>query len=140
MAEWWSIEVFHGELSADRWRDAYGSALDESAVTHGAVDWQWHRHRWGVVFEVSFRQEADWAAFRNLAQVRAALDAVPDRVNGLLIYRGRGGGAGVLSRRPRRPGAGAGALALPEPESERIADLTRAGDTGEAAGLTRATA
>lgn len=128
MAEWWSIEVFHGELSADRWRDAYGSALAEPAVTYGALDWQWHRHRWGVVLEICFPDEAAWAAFRNLPQVRAALDAVPDRVNGLLIYRGRGGGAGALSRRPRRPGAGAGALELPQPEAERIADLTSAGD------------
>ncbi len=140
MAEWWSIEVFHGELSADRWRDAYGSALTESAVTHGAADWEWHRNRWGVVLEISFRDEAAWTAFRDLPQVRAALDAVPDRVNGLLIYRGRGGGAGVPSRRPRRPSAGAGALELPEPESDRILDLTGTGDPGEADSLTRATA
>lgn len=124
MAEWWSIEVFHGELSADRWRDAYGAALAESAVTHGAADWQWHRHRWGVVFEVSFAGDAGWEAFRALPQVRAALDAVPDRVNGLLIYRGRGGGAGILSRKPRRPSAGAGALELPEPAAERVLDVT----------------
>jgi hypothetical protein len=58
-------------------------------------------------------------------QVRAALDAVPDRVNGLLIYRGRGGGAGVPSRKPRRPSAGAGALELPEPMPERPVDVTR---------------
>jgi hypothetical protein len=56
--------------------------------------------------------------------VQAALDAVPDPVNGLLVYRGRGGGAGA--RRPRRPkpSAGAGALELPEPVAERIFDLT----------------
>ena len=133
MAEWWSVEVFHGVLSADRWRDAYGSALEEPAVTHGAAGWEWHRHQWGVVFEVSFADERAWETFRNLPQVQAALDAVPDRVNGLLIYRGRGGGAGVLSRRPRRPSAGAGALELPEPEAERIADLTGAGDAGPVA-------
>lgn len=128
MAEWWSIEVFHGELSAERWRDAYGSALEEPAVTRGAAEWHWHRHRWGVVFEVCFPDEQSWAAFRDLPQVRAALDAVPDRVNGLLIYRGRGGAAGVPSRRPHRPGAGAGALELPEPEAERIARLASSGE------------
>jgi hypothetical protein len=125
MAEWWSIEVFHGDFSADRWRDAYSSPLIESAITHGAVDWAWHRHNWGAVFEVSFADDAGWEAFRALPQVRAALDAVPDRVNGLLIYRGRGGGAGMPSRKPRRPSAGAGALELPEPLPERPVDVTR---------------
>jgi hypothetical protein len=128
MAEWWSIEVFHGELSADRWRDGYGAELAESAVTRGALDWSWHRHSWGVVFEVCFEDETAWTAFRELPVVRAALDAVPDRVNGLLIYRGRGGGAGRPSRRPHRPGAGAGALELPEPAGERIVDLTGTGE------------
>jgi hypothetical protein len=125
MTEWWSIEVLHGGFSADRWRDSYSSALIESAITHGAVDWQWHRHSWGVVFEACFADDGDWDEFRALPQVRAALDAVPDLVNGLLIYRGRGGGAGTLSRRPRRPSAGAGALELPAPEAERLLDVVR---------------
>jgi hypothetical protein len=125
MAEWWSIEIFHGDFSARRWRDAHGAGLEESAVTHGAVDWVWHEHRWGIVLEVCFEDDAAWEAFRGLPLVRAALDAVPDRVNGLLIYRGRGGGAGARARRPRRPSAGAGALELPEPESERVLDLKR---------------
>jgi hypothetical protein len=127
MAEWWSIEVFHGEFSADRWRDTYSSPFIESAITHGATDWAWHQHRWGVVFEVCFPDDAGWEEFRGLPQVRAALDAVPDRVNGLLIYRGRGGGAGRGSRRPRRPSAGAGALELPEPAlQDLVADVTSA--------------
>lgn len=127
VAEWWSIEVFHGESSALRWRDSYREAFVESAITNGAVDWAWHEHRWGVVFEVAFEDEAQWEIFRDLPQVKAALDAVPDRVNGLLIYRGRGGGAGRPSRRPRRPSAGAGALELPEPEGESVFDLTGTG-------------
>ncbi|MBO0773375.1 MAG: hypothetical protein J2P35_18125 [Actinobacteria bacterium] len=94
MAEWWSIEVFHGEFSAENWRDTYRETLTESAVTNGAVDWAWHSHRWGVVFEASFPDDDAWETFRALPVVQAALDAVPDRVNGLLIYRGRGGGAG----------------------------------------------
>jgi hypothetical protein len=126
MAEWWSIEVFDGQFTATRWRDSYSSTLIESAIVHGAADWTWHIHRWGVVFEVSFAEDASWEAFRGLAAVRAALDAVPDPVNGLLVYRGRGGGAGAASPRRPRPTAGAGAMALPEPAAERRVDLTGA--------------
>jgi hypothetical protein len=126
MAEWWSIEVFHGELAAGRWRDAYASRLIESAVTAGATSWEWHEHQFGVVFEVEFGDEADWAEFRAIPTVQAALDAVPDPVNGLLIYQGRGGGAGAGSPRRPRPAAGAGAISLPEPGVEPRLDLTAA--------------
>lgn len=126
MGEWWSIEVFHGEFSAGRWREAHASALIESALSHGALDWTWHEHRWGVVLEVEFGEEEQWQAFRLLPAVRAALDAVPDPVNGLLVYRGRGGSAAAGKPRRPRPAAGAGALALPEPEAEPVVDLTRA--------------
>ena len=37
MAGWWSIEVFHGEVSARRWQDTSSSALIESALSHGAT-------------------------------------------------------------------------------------------------------
>jgi hypothetical protein len=114
--EWWSIEVFDGEVSAARWKDAHSSSLIESAIANGAVDWAWHEHRWGVVLEVAFTGQEQWEIFRELSSVRAALDAVPDRVNGLLVYRGRGGSAGVPSPRRPRPHAGAGAIALPAPE------------------------
>ena len=124
MAEWWSIEVFHGESSARLWRDTYSTSLIESAVTHGATNWEWHEHRWGVVFEVEFDGDAQWEGFRGLPVVRAALDAVPDPVNGLLVYRGRGGGAGSVSPRRPRPSAGAGALSLPEPGDEAVVRLT----------------
>jgi len=126
MAEWWSIEVFHGEQAAGRWRDTYASRLIESAVTAGATSWEWHEHQFGVVFEVEFATEADWAAFRAIPTVQAALDAVPDPVNGLLVYRGRGGGAGTGSPRHPRPAAGAGAMSLPEPGAEPRLDLTAA--------------
>jgi len=127
MAEWWSIEVFHGESqAASRWKDVYDTALTEAAITHGAIDWTWIEHRSGVVFEVCFTDDAQWEAFRQLPAVVAALDAVPDRVNGLLVYRGRGGGAGARRPRRPRPTAGAGAIELPEPEKERVLDLTEA--------------
>ena len=126
MAEWWSIEVFHGEIAAGRWRDTYASRLIESAVTAGATSWEWHEYRFGVVFEVAFEADADWEAFRAIPTVQAALDAVPDPVNGLLVYRGRGGGAGTGSPRHPRPAAGAGAMSLPEPGAEPWLDLTAA--------------
>jgi hypothetical protein len=94
MAEWWSIEVLHGEFSAFRWQEQHDSALIEAALTNGAVDGTWHAGRWGVVFEICFDNEEWWETFRRLPAVRAALDGVPDPVNGLLVYRGRGGGAG----------------------------------------------
>jgi hypothetical protein len=126
MAEWWAIEVFHGEFqAASRWKDAYSSSLIESAITNGAIEWAWAEHRSGVVFEVLLPDDR-WEAFRALPAVIAALDAVPDPVNGLLIYRGRGGGAGARSPRRPRPTAGAGAVELPEPEGDRVLDLTAA--------------
>jgi hypothetical protein len=140
MAEWWSIEVFHSELPASRWRDSYSATLVESAVTTGATSWEWHEHRWGVVLEIEFAGDAQWEAFRAIPAVRAALDAVPDPVNGLLVYRGRGGGAGAGSPRRPRPAAGAGAIALPEPGEQQQADLndvvpaSLAGPAGPASG------
>jgi hypothetical protein len=124
MAGWWSIEVFDGEFSAGHWRDTYASALIESAISHGATGWEWHQHQWGVVFEVEFADDARWEAFRALPVVQAALDAVPDPVNGLLVYRGRGGTAGSSAPRRPRPLVGGGAVSLPEPRDESVIDLT----------------
>ncbi|MGH3274642.1 MAG: hypothetical protein ACRDNZ_10050 [Streptosporangiaceae bacterium] len=126
MAEWWSVEVFHGEFQASRWQESYSGSLIESAISHGAADWSWIERPYGVVFEVCFPDEAGWEAFWALPAVRAALDAVPDPVNGLLIYRGRGGGAGSPSPRRPRPTAGAGAAELPGPADDPTLDLTRA--------------
>ena len=124
MAEWWSIEVSHGESSAFGWQREYDSALIEAALTNGALDGSWHADQWGVAFEVLFEHEEQWEAFRNLPLVRASLDAVPDPVHGLLIYRGRGGGASTREpRRPKRPPA-AGAMELPEPVEDSCLDLT----------------
>jgi len=125
MAEWWSIEVLHGELSAFPWQTAYSSELIEAALTNGARDATWHTDTWGVAFEVCFEDSDQFEAFRNLPAVRAALDAVPDPVNGLLIYRGRGGSSGAGRPRKPRPAPSAAAAALPEPEEERYLDLTQ---------------
>ena len=127
MAEWWSIEVFHSEVqAASRWKDSYSAALIESAISSGAVEWGWIEHASGVVFEACFSDDARWEAFRALP----AVDAVPDPVNGLLIYRGRGGGAGSRSPRQPRPTAGAGPVELPDPANERLLDLTAAAAPG----------
>lgn len=111
---WWSIEVLDGPArSARGWQDAQGGALTEAAITNGAYDWQWHTHSWGVLLEIAFASDERWETFRDLPAVRASLDAVPDPLNGLLIYPGRGGSAGKnLPRRPK-PIAGAGAAELP---------------------------
>jgi hypothetical protein len=123
VAEWWSIEVLHGKVSAFRWQEQYDSALIEAALTNGVRDGEWHADRWGVVFEVLFETEGQWESFRGLPIVRAALDAVPDPVNGLLVYRGRGGGAGDREPRRPRPAPSSGAVSLPGPADEQYLDL-----------------
>jgi hypothetical protein len=124
MAQWWSIEVFHGEKQpASLWRDAYEDALTEAAVTNGALYWEWHEFQYGVIFEVCFATDEEWESFRDLPTVRGALDAVPDPVNGLLVYRGRGGAAGSRKPRKPKPAPGAAALELEEPVEERRINL-----------------
>jgi hypothetical protein len=118
VAYWLSIEVFDGAFPAVAWRDAHQHSLVESAITNGASYWEWHVHRWGVVLELAFENEEHRDAFRHLPAVLAALDAVPDPVNGLLVYPGRGGGSGASVPRRPRPAPAAGAVALPEPEEE----------------------
>jgi len=54
-----------------------------------------------------------------LPAVRAALDGVPDPVNGLLVYKGRGGAAGPRVPRKPKPAPGAAALELEEPRKRR---------------------
>ncbi len=129
MADWWSIEVLHSEFaefSAFQWQQAHDSELIEAALTNGALDGIWHAGTWGVAFEVCFHTDAQWLAFRDLPVVRAALDAVPDPVNGLLIYRGRGGTSAAGHPRRPRPTPSASAMALPEPDEEPYLDLTSA--------------
>jgi hypothetical protein len=121
VSEWWSIEVFDAtELPARRWKDSYQDQLTEAAVAYGAMSWEWHEHRYGVVFEVLFDSDQQWEAFRNLLAVRAALDGAPDPVNGLIIYRGRGGGAGPRKPRKPKPAPSASAMSRPVPAEERL--------------------
>jgi len=139
VAEWWSIEVFDAaELPARRWQDSRKDELTEAAVTNGAIFWEWHEHRYGVVFEVLFDSEEQWEAFRALPAVRAALDSVPDPVNGLIVYRGRGGGAGPRKPRRPKPAPSASTMALPEPQQERVLHLAGIGPPGTSEGEFRA--
>jgi hypothetical protein len=112
---WFSIEVLDGSASASLWSEAYGDALVEAALSSGASDWNWHRHSWGVVLELAFENEQVWERFREVPAVGAALDAVPDPVSGLIVYRGRGGSAGTAEPRKPRPLVGSGSAALPLP-------------------------
>jgi hypothetical protein len=100
VAEWLTIEVLDAEaFPASSWQDAHCNDLVEAAVTHGPLlrvagdsvgsSWSW-----------SSPPTRRWSATA-ACPVVASLDAVPDQVRCLMVYRGRGGGAGVLV--PRRP-------------------------------------
>lgn len=115
MAQWFSIEVLDATYSAAGWAEAFGDSLVTEALASGATNWDWHRHPWGTVFEVEFDSDEAWTRFRESLVVQTALDAVPDPVTGLIIYRGRGGSAGGREPRRPRPLAGCGAAALPLP-------------------------
>ena len=128
MGEWWSIEVADGEFSAASWKDTHGRDLIRTALEYGAEDWAWVERPWGVVLELCFPEDtADtgdagdttvggWSAFRDATLGKAALDAVPDPVNGLVMYPGRGGSSGARVPRRPKPAPAAAAAALPEPD------------------------
>ena len=132
MAEWFSIEVIDGSFAARLWADAHGDELIWLAQEHGASDWCWHEHTWGVVLEVELADEDAWERFLASAGVQAALDAVPDPAFGLITYRGRGGSAGARDPRKPKPIVGAGAASLPLPTwdlfdaDDWLPELTRA--------------
>lgn len=123
VSSWYSIEVLDGATSASVWADSYGDSLVETALAHGGQDWSRHRHGWGVVFEFSLSDDARWEAFQQSVAVRAALDAVPDPLTGLIVYRGRGGSAGASEPRRPRPLIGSGSAALPIPWDLGLDDL-----------------
>lgn len=118
MAEW-TIEVADGRAASARaWRMAHEERLIEAALTHGAQDWHWVVRDWGVLLELTFRDEADWLRFRATPAVQAALDAAPDPVGGMWVYSGRGGSsASPMPRRPK-PRRSSDGAPTPEPEPE----------------------
>ncbi len=107
-----SIEVLDGEFPAHLWVEAHGDSLIEAALQFGGMEWRWQHFPWGAVLEIDFADESGWDRFRASPAVQAALDAVPDRFSGLLIYRGRGGTSAPRVPRKPLPKAGAGAVAL----------------------------
>lgn len=111
-----SIEVLDGEFPAHLWIEAHGDSLVEAALQCGVIEWRWQHFDWGVVLEIDFADEAGWERFRAGTAVQAALDGVPDRFSGLLIYRGRGGSSAPRMPRRPRPRSGAGAVALEFPD------------------------
>ena len=116
MAYEMSIEVLDGGFPAHLWVEAHGDSLVEAALQCGVIEWRWQHFEWGVVFEIDFAEESGWERFRASTAVQAALDGVPDRLSGLLIYRGKGGSSSPgMPRRPRpKTGAGAAALEFPD--------------------------
>jgi hypothetical protein len=118
MAEWLTIEVVDAEVPASAWQRAHGEGLVETAVTHGAVYWDWHETPWGVVLELVFDDDERLDRFRRLPALLAALDAAPDPVHGLAVYRGRGGASGARVPRHRGPVPGVGAAEWPLPDAE----------------------
>ncbi len=109
-----SIEVFDGPFAASAWAETHIDSLIESAVSHGARDWDLKPTAWGVVFEVAFGTEASWKAFRDSEAVKHALDFVPNPAN-VLVYRGQSLDGGDLIPRKPKPKQGAGGAALPFP-------------------------
>jgi hypothetical protein len=107
-----SVEILDGDSSAEIWRTSYGDVLTSTAVEHGVLEWRWLHRTWGVVFEIAFSDEDTYDAWRDVAAVRSAFDAVPDPVRGLVFHRGWGGTTGFAQPRRPRPLAGAGAAEL----------------------------
>jgi hypothetical protein len=104
------------------------------------MSWEWHEHRYGVVLEILFDSGQQWEAFRALPAVVSALDGAPDPVNGLIVYRGRGGGAGPRKPRKPKPAPSASTMARPVPTEERVLRVTgvtapEAPDAPEAPGV-----
>lgn len=122
MDEWWSIEISGTDLDVSAWIRSRGRDVIRTALEYGARDWDWVSGTWGVVLEFCFADTAavhgGWTAFIDNPLVKAALDAVPDPINGLFFYPGRGGSSSApVPRRPRpAPVAAAAALPVPEPE------------------------
>jgi hypothetical protein len=117
-----SIEIIDAAFSASSWKFAHGDVLSATAVEWGAQEWRWVDRPWGVVFEVAFRRESAAEHWLALPAVRAALDAVPDPIAGLVFHRGWGGTSGSGEPRRGKPLAGAGGAEVPIPDDIALED------------------
>lgn len=118
-----SIEVIDAAFSASSWKFAHGDVLSATAVEWGAQEWRWVERPWGVVFEVAFRRESAAEHWLSLPAVKAALDAVPDPIAGLVFHRGWGGASGSGEPRRGKPAAGAGGAEVPIPDDVLLDDV-----------------
>jgi hypothetical protein len=110
-----SIEIFNGTYAAQLWAESHTDSLIESAIMHGATDWERNKTAWGVVIELEFESDQAWKRFRTSQQMRDILDRTPDPANGVLIYKGRSLDGGSTAKRPRKPRSGAGGALLSLP-------------------------
>ena len=124
-----AIEIIDAAFPASSWQRAYGDALTNAAMSWSGLDWEWREFKWGLLFMVAFPSEAEYDEWRRTPVVIAALDAVPDPVNGLVFHRGWGGTSGSGEPRRGKPMAGAGGAELPVPEEtvqgDVVADVVR---------------
>jgi hypothetical protein len=123
VVQWLTVEVFSqsGEPAAG-WLRSWHDTLVETALAAGADYWDSHEHAWGVVLELAFADENARDRYREHPALRAALDAAPDPVNGVLVYPHRGGGSGALQPRRPRPQLDSGVAELPLPDHEPVHD------------------
>lgn len=136
-----ALEIFDGPFSASSWQHAYGDALTTAAMSWSGLDWEWRHRTWGLIFLVAFPSEAEYDEWRKMPVVIAALDAVPDPVNGLVFHRGWGGTSGSGEPRRGKPmvGAGGAEIALPTDEAlddavaENVRETAGTGDVRTAA-------
>ena len=125
MAEWWSIEVLHGEFSAFRWQEQHDSALIQAALTNGAVDGSWHADRWGVVFEICFENEERWETFRSLPAWYVRPWTACQILSTACSSTAAGAAEQVPGSRANRSRRRAlSAVSLPEPQAAPHLDLT----------------
>lgn len=118
-----ALEIIDGPFSASSWQRAYGDVLTNAAMEWSGLDWDWREFSWGLLFMVAFPSEDEYLAWRNVPVVIAALDAVPDPVNGLVFHRGWGGTSGSGEPRRGKPLVGAGGAELPEPVEDVLDDV-----------------
>jgi len=92
-----------------------GDALVEVGHTNLVMDWRSSVWPWDIALELGFAGENDRLPFRNLAVVRATLDAVPDCGAGVLACPGRIGSPGPMVLRGHRhaPASGVAEVSAP---------------------------
>ena len=110
------VEILDAAFPASSWQHAYGDVVTNVAMEWSGLDWDWEEHRWGLVLKIAFPSEAEFEKWRSTPVVIAALDAVPDPVNGLIFHRGWGGTSGSGEPRRGKPLAGAGGAEVPVPD------------------------